>query len=128
MRKLILILLLAAVLLLAGVVFGEGSYKPFKRLTADELVSVRVNIGQTQGAETRDAQALSRTADALRTVSVLFTCGAGEEALAELEVLFKSGESAVLTLYPEALTLDGKTYILSPEDSAALLSRIRGIE
>lgn len=128
MRKRILVLLLACALLLAGVIFGEGSYKPFVRLTPEDLHEVTVALADEAPKTLRSPAQLARCAQALSSISVLFTCDAGENALASLEVEFSTGEKAEIRLYALALSLDEKAYSLSPEESAALLEMILKIE
>lgn len=127
MRTRLIVFIAAVILMLAAVLFGEGSYKPFRKLKDSELAAVTLRIGSQDSVTRSDPGSLSRCAAMLRTVSVLFAGEEGETALAVLEIEFSDGEKAALCVYEAALSLDEKTYSIRPEESAALLQRIEAI-
>ena len=127
MRIRLIIAIGAVVLLLIALQFGEGSYKPFHKLEESELASAVLTLGKQAPTEISSPQAISRCVLAMHEISVLFTGSPDGDALAELEATFAGGEKTTITLYENAIDLDGKSYSLSPTESAALLTLFENI-
>ncbi len=127
MRKSLIAAILAVILLLCGLLFGEKSYKPFRKLTGDELLSAVLTLGAKETLDLSSPQTLSRCAAAMREISVLFSGEEDGEALAVLEAELSGGAHVVITLYENAVALDERTYSISPSESAALLKHFEAI-
>lgn len=115
-------------LLLSAVLFTDGSYRPFIKLTPQDIASVTIQLGGEEAHNFKDAASIDAAARGLQQINILFSADPkDDDALASIEVEFAGGQTAHLVLYPHCLTIDDKSYSLSTPASEALLSGFQSI-
>ena len=127
MRKKICLLIFLVLLLLGALLFTDGSYRPFVKLTAQDIASVTIQLGDEEARCLHSADSLREAVRVLQQISILFSASPEDEALARVEIEFISGQLAQLTLYAYCLSIDGKSYSLSRLASEELLSGLAEI-
>ena len=127
MRKKICLLIFLVLLLLGALLFTDGSYRPFVKLTAQDIASVTIQLGDEEARCLHSGGSLREAVRVLQQISILFSASPEDEALARVEIEFISGQHAQLTLYAYCLSIDGKSYSLSRLASEELLSGLAEI-
>lgn len=120
-------LIFLVALLLGAALFTDGSYRPFVKLTPQDISSVTIQLASGEAHRFQDTASIHAAVLVLQQINILFSADPQGDALATVEVEFTTGQAARLILYAHCLSIDDKSYSLSASASEALLSGLKAI-
>lgn len=128
MRKRIILAIFLVIIFLFVLHFTDGTYKPFVKLTAQDIQEITVTIDKHEPVTYTDLEAHQSCAALLQQIELKFSADAQSEPLAVIEITFSTQMQTTLAVYKNSLAIDEKIYALTQSQVQTLLKGIAEID